>query len=123
MKAKPPAPKPLIWMGSSKKDLRALPAGVVDVFGYALYLAQTGKRHDSAKVLRGFGDASVLEIIESHAGNAYRAAYTVRFAAAVIVLHVFQKKSKSGIETPKPDMDLIEDRLKKATELMKESKA
>ena len=111
-------------MGSSKKDLRALPAAVVDAFGYALYLAQTGKRHESTKVLKGFGDASVLEVIESQAGNAYRAVYTVlRIAAAVIVLHVFQKKSKSGIETPKPDMDLIEARLKKAAELMKESKA
>jgi phage-related protein len=87
--------------------LRALPADVVDVFGYALYVAQTGKRHDNTKVLKGFGGASVLEIIESQAGNAYRAVYTVRFAAAVVVLHVFQKKSKSGIETPKPDMDLI----------------
>ena len=110
-------------MGSSKKDLRALPADVVDVFGYALYVAQTGKRHDNTKVLKGFGGASVLEVIESQAGNTYRAVYTVRFAAAVIVLHVFQKKSRSGIETPKPDMDLIEARLKKATELMKESKA
>jgi predicted XRE-type DNA-binding protein len=72
-------------------------------------------------VLKGFGDASVLEVIESQAGNAYRAVYTVRFAAAVVVLHVFQKKSKSGIETPKPDMDLMEARLKKAAELMKES--
>ena len=123
MKAKPPPPKPLMWMGSSKKDLRGLPADVVDVFGYALYLAQTGKRHESTKVLRGFGDASVLEVIESQAGNAYRAVYTVRFTAAVIVLHVFQKKSKSGIETPKPDMDLIEARLKKAAELMKVSKS
>jgi phage-related protein len=87
------------------------------------HLAQTGKRHDSTKVLRGFGDASVLEVIESQAGNAYRAVYTVRFAAAVIVLHVFQKKSKSGIETPKPDMDLIEARLKNAAELMKVSKS
>jgi phage-related protein len=86
------------------------------------YLAQTGKRHDSTKVMRGFGDASVLEVIESQAGNAYRAVYTVRFAAAVIVLHVFQKKSKSGIETPKPNMDLIETRLKKAAEIMKERK-
>ncbi len=109
-------------MGSSKKDLRALPADVVDVFGYALYVAQTGKRHDNTKVLKGFGDASVLEVIESQAGNAYRAVYTVRFAV-VVVLHVFQKKSKSGIETPKPDMDLIDTRLKKATELMKEGKA
>lgn len=110
-------------MGSSKKDLRALPADVIDVFGYALYVAQTGKRHGDTKVLKGFGDASVLEVIESRAGNAYRAVYTVRFAAAVVVLHVFQKKSKSGIVTPKPDLDLIESRLKQATELMKESKA
>ncbi len=109
-------------MGSSKKDLRALPGDVIDVFGYALYVAQTGKRHDNTKVLKGFGDASVLEVIESRAGNAYRAVYTVRFATAVVVLHVFQKKSKSGIEAPKPDMDLIEDRLKKATALMKASK-
>jgi phage-related protein len=120
---KPPPPKPLLWMGSSKKDLRALPPEVIDVFGYALYIAQTGKRHDNTKMLKGFGDASVLEVIESQAGNAYRAVYTVRFAAAVVVLHVFQKKSKSGSETPKPDMTLIEDRLKKATALMKESKA
>jgi phage-related protein len=95
---------------------------VVDVFGYALYVAQTGKRHDNTKVLKGFGDASVLEVVESQAGNAYRAVYTVRFAAAVVVLHVFQKKSKSGVEAPIPDMDLIDSRLKKATELMKGSK-
>ncbi|MEI8297789.1 MAG: type II toxin-antitoxin system RelE/ParE family toxin [Pseudomonadota bacterium] len=82
-------------------------------------MAQTGRRHDNTKVMRGFGDAGVLEVLESQAGNAYRAVYTVRFAAAVIVLHVFQKKSKSGTETPKPDMDLIEKRLQKATELMK----
>jgi phage-related protein len=123
MKPKPLPPKPLIWMGSSKKNLRGLPADVVDVFGYALYLAQIGKRHDSTKVLKGFGDASVLEIIESQAGNAYRAVYTVRFAGAVIVLHVFQKKSKAGIATPKPDMDLIEARLTQATELMKVRKS
>jgi len=110
-------------MGSREKDLRALPVDVVEVFGYALYLAQTGKRHENTKVMKGFGDASVLEVLESHAGNAYRAVYTVRFAAAVVVLHVFQKKSKSGIDTPKPDMELIEDRLKKAIALMKVKKA
>ncbi len=103
--------------------MRGLPADVVDVFSYALYVAQTGKRHDSTKVLKGFGDASVLEVNELQAGSAYRAMYTVRFAAAVIVLRVFQKKSKSGVETPKPDMDLIEARLKKAAELMKVSKS
>ncbi len=110
--------KPLIWMGRSRRDLAALPAPVVDVFGYALYLAQTGRRHDSTKVMRGFGDAGVLEVIESHAGNAYRAVYTVRFATAVVVLHVFQKKSKSGGRTPKPDMDLIGIRLRQAADLL-----
>lgn len=106
-------------MGGAKKDLCALPAAVVDVFGYALYLAQCGQRHESTKVLRGFGDASVLEVIESKDGNAYRAVYTVRFAEVVFVLHVFQKKSKWGAETPKPDIELIETRLRDATELMK----
>jgi phage-related protein len=79
-------------MGSSKKDLVALPASVVDVFGYGLY--------ENSKVLRGFRNASVVEIIESGAGSAYRAVYTVRFEAAVFVLHVFQKKSKSGRGRP-----------------------
>ena len=115
-----PPLRPLIWMGSSKKDLVALPAAVVDTFGYALFLAQSGKRHESTKVLRGFGDASVLEVIESQAGSTYRAVYTVRFADAVYVLHVFQKKAKSGAATPKPDMDLVNERLKRAAELAKQ---
>lgn len=113
-------PRPLEWIGSSKKDLMALPPEVVDVFGYALYLAQTGGRHDQAKPLRGFGSAAVLEVVEDWRGNTYRAVYTVRYAARVFVLHVFQKKSKSGIATPKPDMDLIKDRLKAAAARAKE---
>lgn len=71
-------------------------------------------------MLRGFGDASVLEVIEAKAGNAYRAVYTVRFADAVYVLHVFQKKSKSGAATPKADMELINERLKRAAELARQ---
>ena len=90
------------------------------MFGYALHLAQTGKKHEQAKPLRGFGSAGVLEIVEDWRGNAYRAVYTVRFAAAVFVLHVFQKKSKSGISTPTQDMDLIRERLKAAERIMKE---
>jgi phage-related protein len=110
-------PKPLVWMGSSKKDLAALPPQVIDQFGYALYVAQTGRRHEQTKVLRGFGDASVLEVIESTHRSTYRAVYTVRFIDAVYVLHVFQKKSRSGVATPKPDRDLIEERLKQAAVL------
>ena len=116
-------PKPLIWMGSSKKDLGALPSSVVDTFGYALYVAQIGKRHEQTKILRGFGDASVIEVVESANRSTYRAVYTVRFSDAVYVLHVFQKKSKSGIATPKPDMDLIEERLKQAADWSRKSAA
>ncbi len=106
--------KPLEWIGSSKKDLRALPDEVMDVFGYALHLAQAGGKHLQAKPLHGFGSAGVLEVVEDWRGNAYRAVYTVRFEERVFVLHVFQKKSKSGIETPKPDRDLIRKRLQVA---------
>ena len=106
--------RPLYWVGSSKKDLLALPDEVVDVFGYALYLAQIGGKHEEAKPLKGFGSAGVLEIVEDWAGNSYRAVYTVRFVRAVFVLHVFQKKSKRGVSTPASDMELIRARLKAA---------
>jgi phage-related protein len=101
-------------MGSSRKDLQAMPDEVQDTFGYALYLAQTGGKHVQAKPLKGFGSAGVLEVVDSEAGSTYRAVYTVKIAGAVYVLHCFQKKATSGIATPKPDMDLVRDRLKAA---------
>jgi phage-related protein len=116
----PAQPKPLDWIGSAKKDLKALPEGVVDVFGYALHLAQIGQKHEQAKPLRGFGSASVLEVVEDWRGDTYRAVYTVRFAARVFVLHVFQKKSKTGTATPKADLNLIKARLKAAERRAKE---
>jgi phage-related protein len=115
-----PRVKPLHWVGSSKKDLRALPQEVVDVFGYALYLAQIGKKHEQAKPLKGFGSAGVLEVVEDWQGSTYRAVYTVRFACGVFVLHVFQKKAKRGIATPKADLGLIRERLKAAERAAKE---
>jgi len=87
---------------------------VKDVFGHAIDLAQAGAKHQDAKVLTGFGSAGVLEVVEDHHGDTYRAVYTVKFVGWVYVLHCFQKKSKSGIATPKPDMDLINSRLKAA---------
>ena len=99
--------KPLEWIASSYKDLMALPPDVRRRFGYALSLAQMGDQDDAAKVLKGFGGAGVLEVVEDDAGGTYRAVYTVKFAEAVFVLHCFQKKSKSGIATPKVDMDII----------------
>lgn len=106
--------KPLEWIGSSKRDLLAMPDEVQQVFGFALYQAQIGELHPEAKPLKGFGSAGVVEIVEDWRGNAYRAVYTVRFAKAVYVLHCFEKKSKQGMETPKREMDLIRARLKKA---------
>ena len=112
--------RPLEWIASSYKDLMALPPDVRRRFGYALSLAQMGDQDDAAKVLKGFGGAGVLEVVEDDAGGTYRAVYTVKFAEAVFVLHCFQKKSKSGIATPKEDMDIIRARLKVAEALAKE---
>ena len=106
--------KSLEWVASSKKDLMSMPSEVVDVFGFALHVAQHGGKHLQAKPLKGFGSAGVLEIVEDDDGSTYRAVYTVRFGNALYVLHCFQKKSHKGIETPKQDMDLIRDRLKLA---------
>ena len=106
-------PSSLIWRGTSKADFMAFPRSVQREMGYALFLAQMGERHPTmAKTLVGFGSAAVVEVRESSDGNAYRAVYTVRYAEAVYVLHAFQKKSKKGIGTPKPDIDLIEKRLR-----------
>jgi len=94
------------------------PPTVQREMGYTLFLAQMGERHPTmAKTLGGFGGATVIEVRESHDGNAYRAVYTVRYADAVYVLHAFQKKSKKGIATPKTEIDLVGKRLK---ELIKE---
>jgi phage-related protein len=112
--------KPLEWIGSSHKDLMALPADVRRLFGFALSLAQVGDKHDAAKVLKGFGGAGLLEVVEDDVGGTYRAVYTVKFAEAVFVLHCFQKKSKRGIATPKEDMDIIHARLKIAEAYAKE---
>ena len=112
--------RPLEWIGSSYKDLMALPADVRRLFGYALSLAQAGDQHDDAKVLKGFGSASVLEVVEDDRSGTYRAVYTVKFKEAVFVLHCFQKKSKHGIATPKENLDIIRARLKVAEALAKE---
>jgi phage-related protein len=112
--------KPLEWIASSYRDLMALPSSVRRRFGYALSLAQMGDQDDAAKVLKGFGGAGVLEVLEDDVGGTYRAVYTVKFTEAVFVLHCFQKKSKIGIATPKADMDVIHARLKVAETLVKE---
>jgi phage-related protein len=101
-------------MGSSLADLRKLSEDVKDVFGFALHQAQLGARHIDAKPLKGFGGAGVLEVLTDDRGGTYRLVYTVKLRFAVYVLHVFQKKSKTGIRTPEKEIRLIVERLKLA---------
>jgi len=112
----PEPPKPLTWVGSSKRDYIRFPDQVQDDMGYALFVAQMGERPRNAKPLKGFKGAGVLEIVEDYDGDTFRAVYTVRFAQRLYVLHAFQKKSKRGIETPKSEIRLVEQRLRAAEE-------
>jgi phage-related protein len=110
-----PGEKPLYWAGSSKDDLLAFPGRVRDAIGAALSVAQFGGKHPSAKPWKGAGPG-ILEVVEDHRGDTYRAVYTVRFEVAVYVLHAFQKKSPHGIATSRRDIELVAKRLQVARE-------
>ena len=114
------AERPVVWVGSSRRDLREFPRAVRRDIGRALYAAQEGETDPSTKAMRGFGGGSVVEIIAHHLGDTWRTVYTVRFAEGIYVLHAFQKKSKSGIATPKREMELIRQRLAEAERLHRE---
>ncbi|MGH9744133.1 MAG: type II toxin-antitoxin system RelE/ParE family toxin [Candidatus Acidiferrum sp.] len=115
-----PLLKPVVWLGSSRADLRAFPDPVQDHIGNALYVAQQGGKHNSAKVLSGFGGAGVAEVVKDFRSDTFRAVYTLRYAGNVYVLHAFRKKSKSGRETPRRDLELIQRRLREAEEIARE---
>jgi len=104
-------PKPVVWMGSSRVDLRAFPESVRRGIGHALYAAQQGDTDPAAKPLKGFKGSSVMEIVDRYDTDTYRAVYTTRFADVIYVLHAFQKKSKRGITTPQQDIELVRQRL------------
>lgn len=110
----------VFWVGSSLKDLMKMPQEVQDAFNFGLIQAAKGFQHVNAKPLKGFKGNSVLEIVEDHRSGTYRAVYTIRFKKAIYVLHVFQKKSKRKIATPKEEMNLVEERLKRADREYKE---
>jgi phage-related protein len=112
--------KPLVWIASSRREFTAFPDEVKSEMGYAMFLAQSGGRYRKAKTFKGSGDAGVVEIVDDHRGDTFRTVYTVRFASAVYVLHAFQKKSKTGIATPKTDIRLIAQRLAEAQRLHEE---
>ncbi len=113
-----PNEKTVVWMGSSRKDLKAMSNDVQDAIGFVLGLVQKGRAHTSIKPLRGL--PGVQEIRADVDTDTYRAVYAVNLGDAIYMLHVFQKKSKRGIETPKPDMEIIRSRLKRAKELANE---
>jgi phage-related protein len=110
-----PGEKLLFWIGSAKSDLLEFPEAIQDEIGIALSVAQFGGKHPKAKPWKGEG-SGVLEIVEDHRGDTYRAVYTVRFENAAYVLHAFQKKSPKGIETAQTDVELVSRRLKVAGE-------
>jgi len=118
-----PVPKPVVWVGSSLKDLHKFPGPVQDHMGYALFVAQQGGKHRDAKALSGFGGTAVVEIVKNLSGDTFRAVYSLRYAGAVYVLHAFQKKSKSGRETPRRDMELIRQRLREAEQIAEKESA
>ena len=106
--------RPVEWIGSSYEDYISFPEKVQDAMGFALWLSQTGRMPSSAKPLKGFGGASVLELVENDEAGTFRAVYTVKLESAIYVLHAFQKKSKKGIKTPQQDIELVRRRLKVA---------
>lgn len=113
MEKLPKPTRPLLWIGSSRKDYGEFPPKVQESFGFELFLAQTGQHPPSAKPLKGLGNG-IVELVEDFDGDTYRAVYTVRFETAVYVLHSFKKKSKRGIKTPQSDIDLIKRRFRDA---------
>jgi phage-related protein len=114
--------KPVVWVGSSLKDLREFPDAVQDHMGYALFVAQQGGKHRDAKPLTGFGGVGVVEVVKDYRGDTFRAVYTLRYAETVYVVHAFQKKSKTGRETPRGDIELIKQRLREAERIARGEK-
>ena len=112
--------KEVVWVGNSREIIREFPKEVRIAAGRALRFAQRGDKHPDAKPLKGLG-SGVLEIVKNYDTNTYRAVYAVKLGDKVYVLHVFQKKSKKGKETPKQDVDLIKQRLRQAKQMEKDN--
>lgn len=116
---KPPALRPVVWLGSSKKNIRDFPKGAQKLLGDELQLIQFGGMPKDAKPFKGVG-SGVLELALRYAKDAYRVVLAVQIGRRIYVLHAFQKKSKRGIETAKRDVDLIKKRYTEAQELAHE---
>ena len=112
-------PRPVVWMGDSKKQLKKMPEEVQKQLGDELYLAQKGETPPHGKMFKGIG-RGVFEIKDDFDSDTYRLVYAVQIGTRLYVLHAFQKKSKKGIATPIKDVELIARRYKEAVELEKE---
>ncbi|NDV25797.1 type II toxin-antitoxin system RelE/ParE family toxin [Desulfovibrio sp. JC010] len=109
----------LFWVGSSRKDLLSQPHEVRQCVGYALHVVQNGRQPDNSKPFKQ-GGAGVMEIVVNHDSDTFRTMYVAKLQKGIYVLHSFQKKSKSGKATPKPDIDKIQARYKEALEADKD---
>ncbi|MBU2648438.1 type II toxin-antitoxin system RelE/ParE family toxin [bacterium] len=114
--------KKVEWLGSSLEDLKSFPDSVQKAVGYALHRSQEGKKHEKAKPLKGKHYSGVFEIVCPYINDTYRTVYIAKLGNKIYVLHAFMKKSKTGIKTPKPDLTIIDERLKQAKKLSKEEK-
>lgn len=111
--------KQLFWLGSSYNDLKEMPEHIQDIFGYALDLAQNGKRHPKANPFKLKGESGVIEVVGDYDGDTFRAIYTVHYDDAIYVIHCFQKKSTIGIKTPQKDVALVIERLKRLKSILR----
>jgi phage-related protein len=106
-------PRRLVWLVDTLDRLKSFPEEIQQKLGFALYQAQIGQQHESAKPLHGFS-LPVWEVRAHDRSGTYRAVYVVHIQESIFVLHAFQKKSKSGASTPKREIQLIRQRLKLA---------
>jgi len=113
---KPEYPRKLVWLVDSLDRLAGFPPTVRQKLGFALYQAQVGQEHESAKMLHGFAE-TVWQVRADGPGGTYRVVYLAEFGEAVYVLHAFQKKATSGIATPRRELELIHQRLRLARKL------
>ncbi len=110
--------RPISWLKGARKDFEDFPQGAQLEMARALTILAEGQMPDIAKTLTGLG-AGVMELALRHRGDAFRVVYALQIDDDIWVVHAFQKKSKSGIKTPKQDIDLIQERLKRLKEMLK----
>jgi phage-related protein len=106
------------WVRAAWKEFGSFPQAVQERMKFALEIAAAGETSDIAKPMKGF-DTGVFELALAYRSDAYRTVYAVRLGEDIWVLHAFQKKSTHGVKTPKREMDVIQERVKRIRELLR----